>query len=76
MITATPRIDYHVVPQGQFWAVRQEGALSIERLAMTKAEAIGYGIEHAREGQVSLVIHKKNGQFQQVWSYDGATLPY
>lgn len=64
------RLDYHVIPQGNLWAVKLEGAPFIERVVLTKTEAMAYGIEQARAGHTSLVEHGRNGVIQSVRSYD------
>lgn len=69
------RRDYHVVPDGPLWKVVKENTAEPEFYALTKAEAIGYGIEQARLGHVSLVMHGKDGRIQNVWSYDNAPDP-
>jgi hypothetical protein len=69
------RRDYHVVPHGAYWAVFRELDAYASAIKLTKAEALGFGIEQARASYVSLVIHGKNGQIQNVWSYDNARFP-
>lgn len=64
------RRDYHVVPSGVYWGVRQEGMPHLERIVLTKTEAMSFAIEQARAGQVSLVEHGRDGQIQSVRSYD------
>lgn len=70
------RRDFHIVPNGPLWAVKMEGSPRAMMVALTKTEALGFGIEQARAGQVSLVIHGRNGVIQNVWSYDNATIPF
>lgn len=47
-----------------------------EYVGLTKTEAMGIGIEQARAGRVSLVVHGQDGRIQNVWSYDNVTIPY
>lgn len=79
MRIATPmplRSDYHVTPKGQYWQLKQEHRADHWGLYMTKAEAVGAGIDQARLGAVSLVLHGRDGRIQQVWSYDNAIIPF
>lgn len=69
------RQDYHIVPSGIYWAVKREGSVYAEKFGLTKAEALGYGIEQARAGAVSLVIHGRTGRIQTVYSYDNVRWP-
>jgi hypothetical protein len=64
------RSDFHVVSHGVYWALKRENRAFYETIRLTKAEAIGYGIEQARMGHVSLVIHGRDGKVQRVYSYD------
>ena len=70
------RSDYHVIMKGPLWALKQEHRADYWGMYLTKAEAIGAGIEQARQGHVSLVIHGRDGRVQNVWSYDNARIPY
>ncbi len=64
------RNDYHVVPSGAMWAVKQEGQPLVSRYTLTKTEAMSFAIEQARAGHVSLIEHGRNGVIQSVRSYD------
>ena len=70
------RRDWHVVPNGPLWELKQEYRAGSWGLYMTQAEAIGAGIWQAREGQVSLVVHGRDGRISKVWSYDDAIVPF
>lgn len=70
------RSDYHIIPHGKLWAIKQEHRADYWGIYMTKTEALGEGIAQARLGQVSLVIHGRDGRVQKVWSYSNVTIPY
>ena len=69
------RRDWHVTPKGAYWQLKQEYRYDIWGLYLTKAEAIGAGIDQARLGATSLVLHGLDGRIQTVWSYDDAIVP-
>lgn len=70
------RNDWHVVPSGKLWKLREEHRVDHWGLYLTKAEAIGEGIAQARLGATSLIIHGRDGRVQKVWSYANAVIPY
>ncbi len=70
------RNDWHVVPSGPLWKLREERRADHWGLYLTQAEAIGDGIEQARLGASSLIIHGRDGQIKKVYSYDNARIPY
>lgn len=70
------RSDYHVVPSGVYWLVKQEHRSIPWGTYLTKAEAVGEGIAQARQGHVSLVAHGRDGRVQYVTSYDNAPDPF
>jgi len=61
--------DYHVVPNGEGWAVKREGAERASSLHETQGAAIGTGRDLARANQTELVIHRPNGQIRDSDSY-------
>lgn len=67
----TTRTDFHVVPRGQYWAVKEERGVHDHGVFLTKVEACGYGVFKAREARVSLVVHGRDGVIQTVYSYTG-----
>lgn len=69
------RHDWHVVPKGNLWALKQEHRFDYWGMFLTQSEAIGAGITQAREGHVSLVIHGRDGRVKEVKSYDNARWP-
>lgn len=70
------RSDWHVVPSGVLWKLRQEHRADHWGLYLTKQEAIGAGIGQARLSATSLIIHGRDGRIQRVHSYDNVTIPY
>lgn len=68
--TLPMRSDFHVVPDGYLWKVTQEHRAMPYGHTLTKIEALSMGIQQARAGHVSLVIHGRDGRVQNVWSYD------
>lgn len=77
--TTTPmplRSDWHVVPKGALWALKQEHRGEYWGMYLTQQEAIGAGITQAREGYTSLIIHGRDGTIKNVWSYDDAIIPF
>jgi hypothetical protein len=70
------RRDWHVVPHGKLWKLEEEYRAHPWGLYLTQAEAIGDGIEQARLGATSLVVHGRDGTIKKVWSYDGAVIPW
>ena len=61
--------NVHVVPHGDVWATKREGASRAGRVVNTQREAI----EHAREMAISengeVLIHRPNGQIRERDSY-------
>lgn len=64
-----PRNRYHVVPQGNEWAVRREGADRATSLHETQGGAIQAGRGLAQNSASELVIHRPNGQIRDSDSY-------
>lgn len=69
------RHDFHVVPDGVMWKVTEEHRTFAMGHFLTKTEAIAHGIQQARDGATSLVIHGRDGRIQNVWSYDNWSGP-
>lgn len=69
--TETPmtKKDYHVVPQGEQWAVKREGAQRASSLHKTQAGAIEAGKDLASTQKTELVIHRPNGQIRDSDSF-------
>ena len=60
---------YHVVPNGDDWAVKREGSQRASSLHPTQTDAIAAGTELARTNKTELVIHRPNGKIRDSDSY-------
>jgi hypothetical protein len=67
--------DYHVIPQGEGWALKREGAQRASSLHTTQTEAIAAGRQLAKQQQTELVIHRANGQIRDSDSYGNDPVP-
>ena len=54
----------HVVPRKKAWAVRREGSEKVSKLFITQSEAMDYAGRIAKKDDVSMVVHKHNGEFK------------
>jgi len=54
----------HVVPRKKGWAVRREGSEKVSKLFVTQTEAMNYAGNIAKKDDVSMVVHKHNGEFK------------
>lgn len=70
-----PKKDYHVVPQGEGWALKREGAQRASSLHTTQTDAIAAGKQLAKQQQTELLIHRPNGQIRDSDSYGNDPLP-
>lgn len=70
------RSDFHIVPRGHQWIVKQEHRVNPVGWHFTKLEAIAHGMKQARDGAVSLIIHGRDGRIQRVYSYDDWVWPH
>ncbi len=61
--------NVHVVPHSTGWAVRIEGNERVSSLHSTKQQAMEIARNRARDDEVELVIHGRNGQIQDKDSY-------
>jgi len=61
--------DIHVVPQGDKWAVKPEGASTPLSTHRTQGAALEAGRREARRNESELVIHRANGQIRDKDSY-------
>lgn len=65
------RTIYHVVPSGDEWAVKKQGASQASRVAATQAEAIQHAESFARKQAPSrVVIHGEDGLIREQHSFD------
>jgi len=61
--------DIHVVPHPDGWAVKREGAERATSVHERKVDAVEAGRASARQDEVELVIHGKDGKIQDSDSY-------
>lgn len=62
---------YHVVPSGDEWAVKKQGAEQASRVAATQKEAIDHAETFARRQAPSrVVIHREDGAISEQRSFD------
>lgn len=52
----------HVVPDGDFWAVKKAGSRRASSIHSTKSSAVEAGKKAAARDRSELVIHRKDGQ--------------
>ena len=69
------RKDIHVVPHGDRWATRTEGADRVGGVFPSKGAAVAAGRGQARREQVELVIHGRDGKIQDSDSYGRDPIP-
>jgi len=67
--------DYHVVPSGNQWAVKREGAQRASSLHDTQGDAIQTGRDLARDQHTELVIHRPDGTIRDSNSYGNDPCP-
>lgn len=61
--------DIHVVPHGDGWATRKEGAKRVGHTADTQQKAFEQAREQAKHERVEVVIHRPNGTIRNSNSY-------
>lgn len=61
--------DYHVVPQGEGWAVKRENAERASSVHGTQSAAINAGKSLAEKANTELVIHRPDGRIRDSDSY-------
>ena len=67
--------DVHVVPRGDMWAVKVEGAGRASSLHDTQRQAIDAGRVNAQNKHVELVIHRPDGRIRDSESYGNDPCP-
>jgi len=67
--------DLHVVPLGNEWAVRREGASRVSSTHDTQREAIGVARRTAQREHTEVVIHRRNGTIRDSDSYGNDPCP-
>jgi len=61
--------DIHVVPHGNAWATKKEGASRAGNVANTQTKAIDAARRQAIREKVEVVIHRKDGRIRDSDSY-------
>ncbi|XHC26759.1 MAG: DUF2188 domain-containing protein [Phycisphaerales bacterium] len=61
--------DYHVVKDGDDWAVKREGGQRASSKRATQREAIEDGRRLAQQAKTELVIHRPDGRIRDSDSY-------
>ena len=61
--------DIHVVPHGDGWATKKEGAQRVGAITDTQRQAIERAREQAQREKVEVVIHRPNGVIRDSESY-------
>ena len=70
------RTKYHIVPSGDDWAVKKQGAARASSLHATKEDAIVAGRTLALANQPSqLIVHGRDGKIQNEWTYGNDPFP-
>lgn len=67
--------DQHVVPHGEEWAVKREGAVRATSLHSTQAEAMEVGRKIAQNQSSELFIHGRNGRIRDRDSFGNDPFP-
>lgn len=68
--TAPKTNNQHVVPHEEGWAVKGAGNERYTEIFRTQSEAIERAKEIARNYKSDVIIHKKDGQIRDRYSYD------
>jgi hypothetical protein len=67
--------DIHVVPHGDRWATRREGAERVSRMFDTQREAYGSGRATAQREHVEVVTHRRDGTIRDSDSFGRDPFP-
>lgn len=67
--------DIHVVPHGDGWATRKEGADRAGGVYERKRDALEQAREQAKRERVEVVIHGQDGKIQDSDSYGRDPFP-
>lgn len=67
--------DVHIVPHGDTWAVRREGANRVSSTHDTQREAIDVGRRTAQREHTELVIHGRGGKIRNSNSFGSDPCP-
>src|SRR3954466_5437328 len=69
MASMTKKRDIHVVPHGDRWATKKEGAARAGSITDTQGEAISAARSQAIRERVEVVIHRADGTIRDSDSY-------
>ncbi|MBE1442275.1 DUF2188 domain-containing protein [Paenibacillus sp. OAS669] len=61
--------NIHVVPDGDGWAVKKEGAKQALVRTDTKLEAVDYAKQQASDSNKSAIIHRQDGTVETSYNY-------
>lgn len=61
--------DIHVVPHGDGWATRKEGAQRVGHTTSTQQQAFEKARDQAKREKVEVVIHRSDGTIRNSNSY-------
>lgn len=67
--------DIHVVPHGDNWATKKDGAQRVGVVTDTQRAAIEKAREQATREKVEVVIHRKDGTIRDSDSYGNDPCP-
>jgi hypothetical protein len=67
--------NVHVIPHGEQWATKLEGARRVGRVFWTQAEAIERGRKQAKRLRCELLIHNASGQIREADSLGDDPFP-
>lgn len=65
-------VRYHLTFVGDGWRLRREGSDRAAKTFPTKGEATRGAAEYVKEKGGSLIVHKKDGRFQEERTYPGS----
>ena len=68
-------LNVHVVPQGEQWAVKEEGASRPQSVFDTQEQAERAARELAQRNQSELLVHGRDGQIRARNSYGDDPFP-
>lgn len=69
------RLNIHVVPRNEGWAVRREGASRPTSVHQTQRDAVDAAREIARSRHGELIIHGRDGRIRDRDSYGSDPMP-
>ncbi|MDY4610694.1 MAG: DUF2188 domain-containing protein [Sphaerochaetaceae bacterium] len=69
------RKEQHVIPNGDRWGIKKDGAERCSKVFDRKSDAMDYGRDLARRQGAELIPHKKDGTIQNPNSYGNDSCP-